>query len=90
MNFVGLKLKSKFIEPVQGKISSGNALAEFFCTQLINSLTRHIKIQWTKSNLSSTVLIDILDALDLMLAQFVTRLKFIDTNLVNPRNHRSR
>lgn len=88
-NFVGLSLKSKFIElGASEKISGGNALAEFFCT----ALDRQSNVPYknavdTKSNLSSKVLIDILDALGLDASQFATRLKFIDTNLVNPRNH---
>ena len=45
------------------------------------------KVIDTKSNLSSTVLLDIISALGLDGSQFATRLKFIDNNLVNPRNH---
>jgi len=41
----------------------------------------------TKSNLSSKVLQDILAALGLDQAQFETRIKFIDSSLVSPRNH---
>lgn len=88
-NFVGLTLRSKFFElGASEKISSGNALAEFFCT----ALDRQSNVPYknavdTKSNLSSKVLIDILDTLGLDTSQFGTRLKFIDTNLVNPRNH---
>lgn len=88
-NFVGLTLKSKFSElGASEKISGGNALAEFFCT----ALDRQSNVPYknavdTKSNLSSKVLIDILNALGLDASQFETRLKFIDTNLVNPRNH---
>lgn len=88
-NFVGLTLRSKFFElGASEKISGGNALAEFFCT----ALDRQSNVPYknavnTKSNLSSKVLIDILDALGLDATQFDTRLKFIDTNLVNPRNH---
>ena len=88
-NFVGLKLRSKFIElGASEKISGGNALAEFFCTELDqrSSLPYKNAVD-TKSNLSSKVLIDILDALGLDASQFDTRLKFIDTNLVTPRNH---
>lgn len=88
-NFVGLTLKSKFYElGASEKISAGNVLAEFFCT----ALDRQSNVPYkdgvnTKSNLSSKVLIDILDALGLATSQFSTRLNFIDTNLVNPRNH---
>ena len=88
-NFVGLKLKSKFFElSASEKISGGNALAEFFCTELDQrSNLPYRNAVDTKSNLSSKVLVDILDALGLDVSQFETRLKFIDTNLVNPRNH---
>lgn len=88
-NFVGLTLRSKFIElGASEKISGGNALAEFFCTALDQqSNVPYKNAVDTKSNLSSKVLLDILDALGLEAKQFNTRLKFIDTNLVNPRNH---
>ena len=58
-NFVGLKLKSKFIElGTSEKISSGNALAEFFCTKLDQQSNLPYKNAVdTKSNLSSTVLL---------------------------------
>ena len=88
-NFVGLTLRSKYIElGVSDKISSGNALADFFCTALdLQANIPYKKVVDTKSNLSSTVLLDIIAALGLDESQFSTRLKFIDTNLVNPRNH---
>ncbi|MCG2741015.1 MAG: hypothetical protein L6300_12400 [Syntrophaceae bacterium] len=88
-NFVGLTLRSKYLElGASGKISGGNALADFFCTGLDRqSNVPYKKVVETKSNLSSKVLIDILDALGLDSSQFATRLNFIDTNLVNPRNH---
>lgn len=88
-NFVGLTLRSKFSElSASEKMSGGNALADFFCT----SLDRQSNVPYrnvidTKSNLTSKVLIDILAALGLDQAQFSTRLNFIDSNLVNPRNH---
>lgn len=88
-NFVGLTLRSKYIElGASEKISSGNALADFFCTALdCQASIPYKKIVDTKSNLSSNVLLDIIAALGLDASQFSTRLKFIDTNLVNPRNH---
>jgi len=88
-NFVGLTLRAKFHSlGANTKISSGNELADFFCT----ALDRQSNIPYregvdTKSNLSSKVLLDILDALGMDHSQFATRLNFIDTNLVNPRNH---
>jgi hypothetical protein len=88
-NFIGLILRTKFFElGANEKISSGNNLADFFCTSMERrSNVPYRKVVDTKSNLSSKVLIDILNALGLDVAQFETRLMFIDTNLVNPRNH---
>ena len=88
-NFVGLTLRSKFSElGVSEKISGGNALADFFCNKLDNkSNVPYRKVVDTKSNLSSTVLLDIISALGLDASQFSTHLNFIDTNLVNLRNH---
>ncbi len=88
-NFVGLTLRSKYCElGASEKLSAGNALAEFFCT----ALDRQSNVPYknsidTKSNLSSKVLIDILETLGLDASLFETSFKFIDTNLVNPRNH---
>lgn len=88
-NFVGLTLRAKFAElGASEKISSANALADFFCTALDRqAIVPYKKVIDTKSNLSSTVLQDIVAALGLDASQFATRLKFIDSNLVNPRNH---
>lgn len=88
-NFVGLTLRSKFIElSVSEKISSGNVLADFFCTALDRQASVPYKnVVDTRSNLSSTVLQDIIAALGLDVSKFATRFRFIDTNLVNPRNH---
>lgn len=88
-NFVALALKSKFSDlAANEKISGANLLADFFCT----SLNRQSNIPYkgavdTKSNLSSKVLQDILAALGLDNRNFSTRMNFIDSNLVNPRNH---
>jgi len=88
-NFVALTLRSKFVEMrVSEKVSSANALADFFCTSLdAQSRVPYKNVIDTKSNLSSKVLLDILAALGLGVNQFETRLNFIDANLVNPRNH---
>lgn len=88
-NFVALTLRAKFIElGASEKISGGNALADFLCTSLDRQSSVPFKnVVDTKANLSSKVLVDILAALGLDAKQFATRLKFIDTNLVMPRNH---
>ncbi|WP_124677241.1 MAE_28990/MAE_18760 family HEPN-like nuclease [Burkholderia cenocepacia] len=88
-NFVALTLRSKFSEMrASEKISSANALADFFCTSLdAQSRIPYKNVVDTKSNLSSRVLLDIIAALGLDIRGFETRLNFIDTNLVNPRNH---
>lgn len=88
-NFVALTLKAKFNElAASEKISGANLLADFFCT----SLNRQSNVPYkgavdTKSNLSSKVLQDILSALGIPCGNFSTRMNFIDSNLVNPRNH---
>ncbi|QFY44606.1 hypothetical protein F6R98_19865 [Candidatus Methylospira mobilis] len=88
-NFVGLILKSKFNAlGASERISGGNELADFFCTKLDSQSNVPYKgVVETKSNLTSTVLVDILNALGLDVSKFERRLKFIDSNLVNPRNH---
>lgn len=88
-NFVALTLKTKFHElSASEKISGANLLAEFFCT----SLNKQSNVPYkgavdTKSNLSSKVLQDILSSLGIPHNNFSTRMNFIDSNLVNPRNH---
>lgn len=88
-NFVALTLKAKFHElSASEKISGANLLADFFCT----SLNKQSNVPYkgavdTKSNLSSKVLQDILSALGIPHGNFSTRMNFIDSNLVNPRNH---
>lgn len=88
-NFIGLTLKSKFAElGASEKISGGNALADFFTTEMDRqSNVPYRNVVDTKSNLSSKVLIDILDALGFSTSLFDTRMNFIDSNLVNRRNH---
>jgi hypothetical protein len=88
-NFVALALRNRFQElGASEKISGANALAEFFCSSLdTQSRLPYKNMIDTKSNLSSKVLQDILASLGLDQAQFATRLHFIDSNLVKPRNH---
>lgn len=88
-NFLAISLRSKFdLLGNSGKISAANDLADFFCNKLDtpSSIPYKNSID-TKSNLSSKVLLDIISALGLDKSKFETRLNFIDSNLVNPRNH---
>jgi len=88
-NFIALTLKSKFSElGTNEKLSAGVDLANFFC----NSLSKQSKIPYkngvdTQSNLSSVVLKDIITILGLDISSFETKFRFIDSNLVNRRNH---
>ena len=88
-NFVALALKAKFHDlAASEKISGANLLADFFCT----SLNKQSNVPYkgaidTKSNLSSKVLQDILSTLGISHSNFATRMNYIDSNLVNPRNH---
>ena len=88
-NFLALTLRSKFHDlGASDKVSSANALADFFCSSLATrSKVPYKDIINTKSNLSSKVLEDIIAVLGLNHDQFRLDLKFIDGNLVNPRNH---
>lgn len=88
-NFVALTIRSKFLEMrASEKLSSANALAEFFCSSLDSqSRVPYKNVVNTKANLSSKVLEDIVAALGLDRSQFATRFNFIDSNLVNPRNY---
>lgn len=88
-NFVGIVLKAKFNElGASEKVSKGNQLARFMC----GSLDARANLPYrdavkTQSNLSSTVLVDILDTLGIDSSGFATRFRFIDAELVSPRNH---
>lgn len=88
-NFVGLVLRAKLKEmSASDKAAKGNQLAEFMCNGMdVRARLPTKDVVDTKSNLSSTVLVDILEALGLDPDQFATRFRFIDSQLVNPRNH---
>jgi hypothetical protein len=88
-NFVALTIRSKFIElGASEKVSGANALAEFFCSSMERqSNVPYKNVVETRSNLSSKVLEDIVAGLGLNLEPFETKLKYIDKNLVNPRNY---
>jgi hypothetical protein len=88
-NFVGLTVKAKVLQLADNqKMSAGNAIAQLFCFSMDQqSNVPYKKVVDTRSNLSSKVLVDILEALGLDEGQFSTRLHYIDSNLVNPRNN---
>lgn len=88
-NFVGLILRSKFKEMgASEKVARGNRLADFMCNGMDVRARLPVKdVVDTQSNLSSSALVDILDALGLDSNLFATRFKFIDSQLVGPRNH---
>jgi putative NADPH-quinone reductase len=87
-NFVGIALKSEYTKISEsGKDSSGVDLANFFYSEMgkKSKISYKTSIK-TKSNLSSKVLLDILITLGVNNHSFQTRLHFIDTKLVDPRN----
>jgi hypothetical protein len=88
-NFVGLTLRARFNELASSnKMSAANSIADFFCTAMDRQSNVPFKnIIDTRSNLSSKVLLDILSAIGVSSSPFETRLQFIDSNLVNPRNY---
>lgn len=88
-NFVGLAIRAKINAVADSeKISSGTELADLFC----NKLDKRSKLPFrkgvdTKSNLSSKVLVDIIDSLGLEKTHFETKFRYIDASLVDPRNY---
>lgn len=88
-NFIAIKLKSQIGEAAKSKkISSTHEVVDFFCNQLENRLRIPYKnIVDTQSNLSSSVLRDIIWTLGLDSVPFEIKNKFIDESLVNRRNH---
>jgi hypothetical protein len=88
-NFLALALRARFESlGCSNKLSAANDLAEFFSTKMdsVASFSHKNSID-TKSNLSSKVLLDIITVLGISKEPFETRFNFIDSNLVNPRNH---
>lgn len=88
-NFIGLTLRKKFVDlGANEKLSAANDIADFFCTKMDNrSNIPYQKGVDTKANLTSKVLLDIIEALGLDKSIFSTRLHFIDSKLVERRNH---
>ena len=87
-NFVALSLKGKFEQLRKAeKLTIANEIANHFCLNMGSRCALPYKKGIdTYSNLSSKVLIDILNTLGLKKNEFSTKLQFIDNKLVNPRN----
>ncbi len=88
-NFVAVKLKSRLMEAHRSnKPSASGELVEFFCTKLDNRLKiPHKGIIDTKSNLSSSVLREIVWILGLDMSPYETKCHLIDSSLLDRRNH---
>lgn len=88
-NFLALTARSKVTEYIKnGDVAAGIKLADFYlnCSGK-QSRVPYKKVIDTRSNLSSEALKSILAVLGLDAEKFSTRMPFIDSNLVNPRNH---
>jgi len=88
-NFVAIKLKTRIVEAARSKkISSTHEVVDFFCNRLQDRLKIPYKgVIDTQSNLSSTVLRDIIWTLGLDISPYETKCKLIDESLVDRRNH---
>jgi hypothetical protein len=87
-NFLVLAARKASDTTKSTDMTVGMRLADFY----LNCAGKQARIPFrnvinTKSNLSSEVLKDILSVVGLDLAAFSTRFAFIDSNLLNPRNH---
>ena len=88
-NFIAVKLKARLIEARRSnKPSATGELVEFFCTRLDNRLKiPHKGVIDTQSNLSSSVLREIVWILGLDMAPYETKFHVIDSLLLERRNH---
>lgn len=88
-NFLVLSARSSAAQASGvGGFKGGIDLAEFYLScRGRRANVPHKKMIDTKSNLGSNVLKDILLMLGLDDSGFLTKMQFIDSNLVNPRNH---
>lgn len=89
INFIAIKLKSRLVEASKSRKPSASAeLVEFFCNKLGDRLRIPYKgMIDTESNLSSSVLREIVWTLGLDMAPYETKCHFIDSSLVGRRNH---
>ncbi len=88
-NFIAIKLKSRLVEASKSNKPSASAeLVDFFCNRLGDRLKiPHKNVIDTKSNLSSAVLREIVWMLGLDMTLYETKCNFIDSSLVDRRNH---
>lgn len=88
-NFIAINLKSRLVEASKSNKPSASAeLVDFFCNKLDNRLKiPHKNVIDTQSNLSSSVLREIVWTLGLDVALYETKSNFIDSSLVSRRNH---
>lgn len=88
-NFIAIKLKSHLNEASKSSKPSATAeLVNFFCSKLEDKLKiPHKGIIDTRSNLSSSVLREIVWMLGLEWSPYETKCQLIDSSLVNRRNH---
>lgn len=88
VNFIAIKLKSRLIEASRSNKPSASAeLIDFFCSKLGDRLRiPHKNIIDTKSNLSSSVLREIVWMLGLDMSPYETKSNLIDSSLVDRRN----
>ena len=89
VNFIAVKFKSRLTEANKSNKPSASAeLVEFFCTRLDDRLRiPHRGIIDTKSNLSSSVLREIVWILGLDMSPYETKCHLIDSSLLDRRNH---
>jgi MAE_28990/MAE_18760-like HEPN len=88
-NFIAIKFKTQITDAAKSKkISTTHAVIDFFYNNLSSRLNiPHKGIIDTQSNLSSTVLREIISTLGLDISPYETKKNFIDESLVNKRNH---
>jgi hypothetical protein len=89
VNFIAVKFKARLTEANKSNKPSASAeLVEFFCTRLDDRLRiPHRGIIDAKSNLSSSVLREIVWILGLEMAPYETKCHLIDSSLLDRRNH---
>jgi MAE_28990/MAE_18760-like HEPN len=87
-NFISIKIKSLLqVSTKSNKAFSTNELVDFFNLKFPNKLPIPFKgVVDTQSNLSSSVLFDILSTLGLSNNSYLTKKQLIDSSLVNRRN----